>query len=163
MCTHTQNTHTHTTYANMNTYTHWYTSGHTHTQQTHTTHTHTIFAHSFVHMSILACVVHNELIWCWLSLNRDWLYVLHQNLTMFTHLNLPPKASTSACSAAIGYNQVRSIIMLVLHPHTLPSLLPRTTCAGTTFVCSPPVPLTPPDCWCVGVRPLGLHLVGQLL
>eukprot|EP00731_Ephydatia_muelleri_P032614 Em0024g158a len=36
--------------------------------------------------------------------SADWLYVLHQNLTMFTQLKLSPKASTSACSAAIGYN-----------------------------------------------------------
>eukprot|EP00731_Ephydatia_muelleri_P032638 Em0024g182a len=34
----------------------------------------------------------------------DWLYVLNLNLTMAKQVNLPPQASTSACSAAIGYN-----------------------------------------------------------
>eukprot|EP00731_Ephydatia_muelleri_P032625 Em0024g169a len=34
----------------------------------------------------------------------DWLYVLNLNLTMAKQVNLLPQASTSACSAAIGYN-----------------------------------------------------------
>ncbi|KAL5510758.1 hypothetical protein EMCRGX_G006359 [Ephydatia muelleri] len=34
----------------------------------------------------------------------DWLYVLNQNVTLVAQVNLPPQASTSACSAAIGYN-----------------------------------------------------------
>ncbi|KAL5510702.1 hypothetical protein EMCRGX_G006297 [Ephydatia muelleri] len=34
----------------------------------------------------------------------DWLYILNQNLSSFKEINLPPQASTSACSAAIGYN-----------------------------------------------------------
>eukprot|EP00731_Ephydatia_muelleri_P032613 Em0024g157a len=34
----------------------------------------------------------------------DWLYILNQNLSSFKEVNFPPQASTSACSAAIGYN-----------------------------------------------------------
>eukprot|EP00731_Ephydatia_muelleri_P032581 Em0024g125a len=34
----------------------------------------------------------------------DWLYILNQNVTLVAQVNMPPQASTSACSAAIGYN-----------------------------------------------------------
>ncbi|KAL5510746.1 hypothetical protein EMCRGX_G006347 [Ephydatia muelleri] len=34
----------------------------------------------------------------------DWGYVLNQNLTLVKEFNFPPKVSTAACSADIGYN-----------------------------------------------------------
>ena len=94
-------------------------------------------------------------------IHSDWLYILSQNLTEEGRLYLPPQASRAACSAAIGYNPVR--IHHYVHPTSTPlsSLLSRTTCAGIIFVSSLPVPLTPPDCWFVGVRPLGPLFVGQ--